>query len=408
MKIKNLLIIFALTFSVSVSAKIEYKTVTVSGEGISKGEAVENALIEAISQINGVEVNSQTKSYFKAVSETKDNVTSDEYQKSLQKSIKKKTNGLVDSWRFISEVPPAAGDPYASWKVEIEVTISKYKVSKQAKRLRMATIPFRDNGTYKSNDFSKYFSENLNSYLTQTRKFAMIDRKFSKEVNSELNLLKSGNFKKQEAARLGNQLGTDYLVVGNIVDVKEDIKTIEALGKKISKKFIKVDLTFRIIDAATGLVKHSGDLKETFFNVDSLNDASKKAADLISINIINAIFPIAVIKVDGDELILGQGGDTIKSGDRYHLIKYGERVIDPYTKESLGFSEKKIGVVEILDVQSKKSTAKIVSLTVDQISQKDRMILRPASVQSKKAIKVKQMKKKIKEKLKKLDKDDDW
>jgi len=115
-----------------------------------------------------------------------------------------------------------------------------------------------------------------------------------------------------------------------------------------------------------------------------------------------------VIKVDGDELILGQGGDTIKSGDRYNLIKYGERVIDPYTKESLGFSEKKIGVVEILDVQSKKSTAKIVSLTVDKISAKDRMILRPASVQSKKAIKVKQMKKKIKEKLKKLDKDDDW
>ena len=72
-------------------------------------------------------------------------------------------------------------------------------------------------------------------------------------------------------------------------------------------------------------------------------------------------------KIDGKKVVIGTGGDVIKVGDQYRLIQYGQKIIDSYTKESLGKKEKIIGMVEITEVTPKMSYAKILDTSVKDL-----------------------------------------
>ena len=71
------------------------------------------------------------------------------------------------------------------------------------------------------------------------------------------------------------------------------------------------------------------------------------AAERITEAMLDAIYPISLVAIDGDIVTLNQGGDTISSGNLYELYRYGEKIIDPYTKESLGRSETLVGEISV-------------------------------------------------------------
>jgi len=389
----------------TVLAKITYVTISAQGSGITKNDAIQEAIVNAISQVNGAKVAAKTKSEFSYSSDSDSGVERSNSHESFEKSVNTKTKGVVQSWNVISEQAPNVNDAiFSSWEVEVEATIAKYKSSIQADRLRMAVVPFRTLSTVTEVDFGRLFEKSLNSYLTQTRKFAMIDRKYSHEQQQELKLIQGDNFKIEEAARSGNQLGADYLVLGVIDNANKKINTVHmrTVNKKIVRTNTQIDLSFRLIDVATGQIKHAGEYSQSFSGNASINSMAKKAANSVGKDIINAIYPILVVNVNGNILTLGQGGKTLKIGDKLKLIKYGEKIHDPYTGESLGYTEIEIGVVKVSSVQSKLSTAKIVNLSVDSVNRKDKMIVRFMVSAQKKT------EKDLKKKPANFDKDDDW
>ena len=110
----------------------------------------------------------------------------------------------------------------------------------------------------------------------------------------------------------------------------------------------------------------------------SLGNIADKIAKIMGQKIVNAIFPISVLDVDGEILTLGQGGDTVKNGAVYTLVRLGKRLVDPHTGESLGRREAKVGSVKIIDTQSKMSTGQILKLMVGRASLlRDDFIIRP-------------------------------
>ena len=400
-------------FSFNVSANIELVTVKVKGEGLSKEVAVENALMRAVSQINGFEVDSVTKGdYFyandsgqtenQAQINKQDNSASQNVtdvsalininanlgpdlnkekvvrENGLSKESFYQTQGLIKSWKVVSESQSSFSD---SWQVEVEVTIEKitdFKLTDEVKRKRIAISPFRT----ANQNFSRFFEESLNSYLAQSGKFAVFDRKYTQEQSSELKKYRGSDFRKGEVSRIGNMLGVDYIVVGNIAEFKEKIThslKLKTISKPFTKKKIFVDISYRVIDVATGQVKYSGYIAKDFLKNKnySIINLSRKIAGLIGQKITNSIYPITVMQVDGDMVVLAQGGDTLLVGDKFNLIQYGKEFFDPYTNESLGYSENRIGVIEVLDVQSKLSTARVVSLNVQKLNTSSRMIVRP-------------------------------
>ena len=115
--------------------------------------------------------------------------------------------------------------------------------------------------------------------------------------------------------------------------------------------------------------------------------------------IVNAIFPIYVLSFDNNTVTLGQGGDTVKRGAVYTLVRLGRRMIDPHTNESLGRKETTVGSVRITDTQSKMSTGKILKLTIRKSALlRDDFIVRPrkgASGAKKRARKMRDLEKEI-------------
>ena len=477
--------LFLLVFiSFSISANTELVTVKIIEESSSKEIAVNNALMRAVSQVNGFELNAKVDSDFRYSEDENDQsnnkqignpanktqsdnshdpenpngygivctgsavdcqvvgkltdsdqllisypflegkndgagasgnkgpdstLLSEHMKKGLDKKSVYKTKGLVKSWKIISESYSSLS---GKWTVEVEATIEKiveFKLSKQTERKRIAISPFRA----VDSNFSKFFEESLNSYLAQLGKFAVFDRKYTQEQASELKKYEDSDFRTGEASRSGNMLGVDYIVVGNIAEFKEkstDSLKLKTISNPFTKKKIFVDISYRVIDVATGQVKYSGYIAKDFLKGKnySIINFSRKIAELIGRKIANSIYPIAVVQVDEDKVILAQGGDTVSVTDQFNLIQYGQELFDPYTNESLGFSENNIGTIEVVDVQSKLSTAKILMINILKLNVSNNLIARPIH----KKANLRKLSSDIsiipKIDMKRLDKDDDW
>jgi len=353
-------------------ARLTYVTVESEGSGSSAKAAVYDAITQALGRVNGMEIASETTHEIaEASKETKEDETyfaSEEFNKKIRSA----TKGTIKNYSVLSlgQNP----DMNNIWIASIEVTIAKYKVSKQVQRLRMALVPFRINphvsSAKKAAKFEQLFAQALVSYLTQTRKFAILDREFMQEQNMELDLIQGENFSVDEMARLGNKLGTDYIIVGSVDDVidKRWTQTMKTTGKKFAMHKFGAQISFRIIDVATGQVKFSDmynhGRQSQGKQVDYMDFASK-AADSVGQKIINAIYPIVVSSVRGKTVYLAQGGNTLKVGQKMELIKYGEPILDPYTNESLGREEIEIGIIQVTKVQAKVAQAKIITSSID-------------------------------------------
>jgi hypothetical protein len=186
--------------------------------------------------------------------------------------------------------------------------------------------------------------------------------------------------------RLGEVLGVDYMLVGTIINAQlkrtaHRIKVINRTDYRDKATFI---VDYRIIVMPTRQTKwsdsviltlESNELHELAQSSDSqvIQQALlQKAAQLIAHKAIANIYPIriAAIQKNGD-LILNQGGVTISEGELFDVFTAGEKVVDPYTGESLGATETWVATAKIERVLAKMSYAKITKGEPVQIQQKD-------------------------------------
>ena len=342
------------------------------GTGTSLKAAVDDALTAAVSQVNGMEIATQTvHAVAEASVQSKDDqayFASDAFRQQVQTA----TKGIVKNFRILhAQQNPALGN---LWVAKVSTTIAKYQTSEQIKRLRMAVVPFRiapaSSDPKNASKFESMFGQELVSYLSQTRKFAILDRNHFKEQNAELELIKGDGFSLAEMARLGNQIGTDYLIVGTVNDFKETRWTqrMQSRGKEFNLQRLDLQLAYRIIDVATGQIKFADTYRYGDESQGSSADhmaIARKAANSIGDKIINAIYPIVVASVRDKTAYLAQGGNTLRVGQKLDVIKLGAPITDPYTKESLGREETRVGESEVTDVQAKLAQAVIVKSTVD-------------------------------------------
>jgi hypothetical protein len=101
-------------------------------------------------------------------------------------------------------------------------------------------------------------------------------------------------------------------------------------------------------------------------------DAVSKIGD----DILFAIYPLKVEKINGDTIYIGQGGSQINVGDKYDVFRLGEEVKDSYTGESLGKIEEHVGTATIISRTSKMSSAKLELNEDIYIDTKTDLILR--------------------------------
>ena len=153
--------------------------------------------------------------------------------------------------------------------------------------------------------------------LSQSNKLAVLDRDYQAENQGEIDQLRGEDFNKDQAARLGNRLGADYIIVGSITkaDVYTESKYIKAANKTIyGATHADAIMTFRLVEAATGIVQMSATLEGARYKAAALNEVGKGQAAELADRVLESLYPIRVENYSNGQVYLGRGGDGIKVG----------------------------------------------------------------------------------------------
>ena len=357
----------------------------VEGFGISYNEAIQNGLIQALKQAKGLTIESQ-KTFAKSLREkstSKDGNNSHQVEiHALSEGIvREATQGLINEYRVIDSQKISAGE----WEVTLAVKMLRYKtpgISPHSRR-KIAIIPFRTTrasynfrgGHIASSEISRQFTQKLVTEMTQTRKFTVLDREYMEEFLQEKNLVLSTDAPLAEQMKIGEVLGVDYLLIGTISEAnqKQTPYTIQVTGETGFDYSASFVADYRIIVMATKQIKWSDSVTLSMgdseikkmapgLKPDQIQQAllTKVAKKIIHKAMAN-IYPIRVVKVQPNgEIILNQGGVTVNNGEILDVFSKGEKVIDPYTGESLCSSESWVATIKISRVIPKMSYARVL------------------------------------------------
>ena len=350
----------------SVSAQIVMREVIATGNGGDPSKATIDAIENAISQVGGMRISTATSLSMSEV--TKGGTTT--IEENFKQNIEKMTRGMIKSYTVLgSGTSPGSGRSF----VKIKAFIPSYKPSEQLKRMKLAVMPVvvtgPSQGRSEAMDFAESVSASLEAYLTQTRKFAMIDRRFTEKSNRELAGVNSLNAPIEETLKVGVRIGADFIVLAALKSfLPQQQQQQRVTGRVVTRSVVPVGIDVRVIDIATGQIKFA----QTYNNPGRLPSSvslSQYAADIgadLGQVIGTAIYPIAVLSGTETEVTLNQGGDTVQVGRIYRLVTLGQNLVDPHTRESLGQEEREIARAEITSVTDRIATAKVVSGRVPQ------------------------------------------
>lgn len=345
----------------TVQAQVILREVVATGGGGDAAKATVDALENAIAQVGGMRLSTSTTLTMSEV--TTGGATS--FDEQFRQNIEKVTRGVVKSYTVLeSGMSPGSGRAH----VKIRAVIPTYKQSEQLKRLRLAVIPLRVTGAAASRpgaaDFAESVSASLEAFLTQTRKFAMIDRRSTDTGHKELQRVNSRNAPIEETVKIGMRVGADYMVIAALNDFNvQEIQQQRITGRTVTRTSAPVGVDVRVIDIATGQIKfahtysNSGRLPSGMALAQYASDIGADVGHVIS----TAIYPIAVVAISGSEVTLNQGGETVQVGRIYRVVSLGQNLIDPHTKESLGQEELEVGRIEITSVTDRTANAKLLT-----------------------------------------------
>ena len=369
---KLFFILIFILFSNSLYANtIEFVEVTSKGNGSTYSEALNNALSNAIAQVNGRSIETQTslKKISKTISTNQD--TNYYSSKEFEKKIKEETEGFVSNFKILSEDKSDNNIV----KIKISAKVGKFKLKKSAKRKRIAVVPFyfnKNNYNLFNNNISagkidRLLTQSLVSYLVQTRKFTVLDREYMSDVDNELLMIKNNETNIEEKVKLGQKIFSDYILVGtleNFYTEEKEIKIKNSNNKMISKKAI-IEFNYRIIDVPTSQIMYSDDFRGIYDidkNLQSSLESSiiNKSSLEIGSKILYAIYPLRIEKINNNLAYIGQGGLEMNVDDLYNIYELGDKIKSSYTNEYIGREEKIVGKLKIIDVGAKISTAEII------------------------------------------------
>ncbi|KAB2826176.1 hypothetical protein [Aliivibrio finisterrensis] len=333
--IKKSIITLALSL-LALNAQADVISVENTGSGATIDQAIDIAVRRSIEQVKGVSLKSirvNTQSYSRSDKETT-------HSKNVNTGQRVTTHGNA-TYRILSEKCSDTTQCRVRLRVNVEVP-DGYERQQQLKKLNnnRRTIAVKSfTGSH-----SASFTRNLESRLVQDRKFKVLQ-----DLNSE---------------------NLDYVLEGHLIQAStqrrtvDNSRTVEMTGEYIKdvKTYYssKVLVEYKLIDQVNQQVKWSATVPTTSSrnNLDLLLDIS---AGKVFSQLKENIYPLVVIKNKDGSLVFNSGGSSVKEGEYYDVFAMGEKIVDPITKEKLGYNEKKVARVQVSRVLPKVSYLRIVS-----------------------------------------------
>lgn len=253
---------------------------------------------------------------------------------------------------------------------------------------RMAVMSLENKTAWRGENLGDGMADMLVSAFTNTKQFRMIERAEMDKILQEQNFALSGAVNAQTAAKVGQILGVEYMIIGSVNEFGTQESEVGAFGVNMINHTAAVGLDIRVINtttaeivaAATGQCSKStkgvgisnADILPTNVKVGSdrfsttlIGKATRGAVDDATAKIVKELggsWKGAVVKVSEDGTVTINGGENagVKVNDIFKVIRKGEEMVDPETGESLGSEDEVIGEIKITEVKPKYANAKVV------------------------------------------------
>ena len=289
-----------------------------SGYGVTKSAAIQNALVEAVKQKNGAYIQS-VKGVFSSYAQSSVSVNDEsahatKIDDAMVQQIRIATNGYIDGYRIVDMIQHES-----DYEAVIEVMTVSYKTPGNSahKRRKIVIVPsYNDNINVKVmsesksiKDVSYNLTQELTNSITQTRKFSVLDRENQSAYSDEKKVITSAEAQKDEILKLGQVLGTDYLVVSTIKEFKitNKVTKIKSINKEVKKLKAYARVHYKILTMATRQIKWSNTIDFEFIPKGSgtqqvFYNTLKRISTELTRDIIDNIYPLTN-KIKEDETI---------------------------------------------------------------------------------------------------------
>ncbi|MGN0852592.1 MAG: hypothetical protein ACI4Q3_04360 [Kiritimatiellia bacterium] len=387
---KRLACLFMAVLALSGQAQIQQansiRVVQGRGRNADYRMAVYEALVQAMSQVQGVSLQDSRDAFMDSVKQLKSTKSGgdgiDELRESLKQNVSAKTKGRVLGYDILEE---RHDREQGLWFVTLNARVpGTYTVGLPAdNRRRMVVLPFQSR-TGEVNVFGKDLrmsatcegiAAKLNESLAQTRRFTMLDRAFDAQTKAELGRLNLENAAAGDFGRFQQMLVTDYMVVGTVKMFSSPSAAYNPYtGTSTAQDGPFLEVSYRVILAPTTQLKWAGTVIVPYSACrgDSVDTAIESglavAAREVCHDIVDNIYPVRVTAKTASELVLNQGGTNIRAGALYDVFRRGETIVDVASGEALGAPEEKIARIRISRVDPKMCYATVVEgAPADQI-----------------------------------------
>jgi hypothetical protein len=336
-----------------------------TGEGLSRGEAVQNALIEACGKAFGESIRADfTSRKVSLATRSTETGTSTAMMRELNEVISRKVATSDNTPVLGFEVSDAHPTGNGLWVATVNMRYATYQ----------STIPTNDRRTLvvraEGDPAAVSFAQALQQGLVSSRRFNVLERDEDMAFATEEQFIVSGDAKRGERARLGGGEGADYLVLARLNNVRvfQTAPKVNSLTGEVSVKgVLSAEYDVKVMEFTSRRVKwvRTGPLQ--------IEDASGLPPDpstLISTygnelalqlgrQITDAIYPMRLMNPAGATASINQGEGVVQIGDLLDIFLLGEKMIDPQSGESLGRSETWVGRAIVQEAKPKFSTIRM-------------------------------------------------
>lgn len=274
------------------------KTSTGEGSGQTKEIATRNAVLEAISKLKGLSAEKNLNLQSLEVPTLFGTVLTNPQMSAA-------TKGRIDSYDIIS----VNIEPNGWYMVRVNVYKTLFERSKKPSVTIINASRFKELG--------ETLQRRLTNDLVQSKKFNVLDRKNDAYYKAEKQLIESEDASNEDVYKLGNILGTDYMLIVNLRDLgKSSSSSSGVASTSASSKASKADVVvdYQMILFATKEVKLANTLTLTL----SLKDGGVKANEeamgqiskAVSTDLLNTLYPLVVAAMQDKEITFADRLDT--------------------------------------------------------------------------------------------------
>jgi curli biogenesis system outer membrane secretion channel CsgG len=339
--------------------KLESVKVNSDGFGNTASEAVAEAMRLAILQVNGAAIDmTQVNTQF-GLDATLNQTAVSMRGAAFSDGVRQRSGGVIQNFRIVSLLDPTQSG--GKFKASIEASISKFVVSADMKKIKLAIAPLRfDRSSIPMGDKSVAASQvgaqlraRIQEALVATGRFAVLDRDFSPEIEAELDRISGGAAPRAELEKLSQAASADIIWIGKIngLAYNKSSRQLQTSDRQLVSYSGGWSISEKLVNVATRQVISSNSLRGSApstspttlsTGVNSGKVLGGMTDDLVKqvvASIMSRTFPVSIVSVDGSNVVLSQGGQTVAKGTRYAVVTMGAEMKDPQTGQSLGRTE---------------------------------------------------------------------